>query len=123
VDRRAIQCSGKRKWRQPPRRVPEEAAATLEEITAAIEALTPGDWAKPRRYADYRLFLLGPKKEGRESDDLLQTALTDLLADTRRWSQAHVGFLQFLTGAVRSISSNWARSYNKEEVASASLPL
>jgi len=101
---------------KPPRRVPEEAAATLEEITAAIEALTPAEWAKLRRFADYRLFLLGPKKEGRESDDLLQTALTDLLADTRRWNKAKVGFAGFLIGAIQSISSNWARSYKKEEI-------
>ena len=99
-----------------PRRVPEEAAATLAEITAAIEALTPGEWAKLRRYADYRLLRLGPKAEGREGDDLLQTALTDLLADTRRWNTAKVGFAGFLIGAMKSISSNWARSYKKEEI-------
>jgi DNA-directed RNA polymerase specialized sigma24 family protein len=100
---------------KPPRRVPVEAAATLEAITAAIEALTPGEWAKLRRYADYRIRLLGPKKEGRESDDLLQTALTDLLADTRRWNKPKVGFAGFLIGAIKSISSNWARSFKREE--------
>jgi hypothetical protein len=100
---------------KPSRRVPDEAAATPEEIAAAIEALTPGEWAKLRRFADYRLFLLGPKAGGQTRDDLLQTALSDLLADTRRWSKAKVGFVTFLTGAIRSISSNWARSYNEGE--------
>jgi len=100
---------------KPPRRVPEEAAATLEEITAAIEALTPGDLAKLRRYADNRLARLGPKAEGRTGDDLLQTAVTDLLEDTRRWSKAKIGFAGFLIGAMRSISSNWARSFKKED--------
>jgi hypothetical protein len=100
---------------KPPRRVPDEVAATPEEIAAAVEALTPGEWAKLRRFADYRLFLLGPKAEGRTRDDLLQTALNDLLADTRRWNKAKVGFVMFLTGAMRSISSNWARSYKEDE--------
>jgi len=97
------------------RRVPDEAAATLEEITAAIEALTPGEWVKLRRYADYRTFHLGPKAEGRTGDDLLNTALTDLLEDTRRWNKAKVGFFRFLTGAITSISSNWAKSFKQQE--------
>jgi hypothetical protein len=100
---------------KPPRRVPDEATATFEEITAAIEALTPGEWAKLRRYADYRTFYLGPKAEGRTGDDLLSTALTDLLGDTRRWNKAKVGFFRFLTGAITSISSNWAKSFKQVE--------
>jgi hypothetical protein len=100
---------------KPPRRVPEEAAATFEEITAAIEALTPGEWAKLRRYADYRTFYLGPKAEGRTGDDLLNTALTDLLEDTRRWNKVKVGFFRFLAGAITSISSNWAKSFKQAE--------
>ena len=100
---------------KPPRRVPEEAAATHEEIAAAIEALTPGDWARVKSFAASRIWRLGPKADSRTSDDLIQTALTDLLEDTRRWNKSKVGFVQFLTGAMKSISSNWARSYKKEE--------
>jgi RNA polymerase sigma factor (sigma-70 family) len=102
---------------KPSRRVPEEAAATLADITAAIEALTPAHWAKLRQFARTRAFRLGPKTDGRTGDDLIQTALTDLLQDTRRWNKDKVGFLKFMTGAMRSISSNWARSYNREETA------
>lgn len=33
-----------------PRRIPDEVAATPGEIAAAIEALTPGDWARLKRF-------------------------------------------------------------------------
>lgn len=100
---------------KPPRRVPEEAAAAPGEIAAAIEALNTGDRTRLKRFADYRVWWLGPKADSRTGDDLLQTALTDLLADTRRWNKSKVGFVKFLTGAMRSISSNWARSYKQNE--------
>lgn len=100
---------------RPSRRVPEEAAATHADITAAIESLTKADWARLKRFADIRIFGLGPKADGRTGDDLIQTALTDLLGDTRRWNKNEVGFVMWLTGAMRSISSNWAKSYKKEE--------
>ena len=48
-------------------------------------------------------------------DDLIQTALTDLLGDVRRWNKSKVGFMGLLTGAIRSISSNWARSYDEAD--------
>lgn len=102
---------------KPPRRVPDEVAATPREIAAAIEARTPGDWARLKRSADYRIWRLGPKADSRTGDDLIQTALTDLLADTRRWNKSKVGFIGLLTGAMKSISSNWARSYKEAETA------
>ncbi len=103
---------------KPPRRVPDEVAATPGEIAAAIEALTPGDWARLKRSADYRIWKLGPEKaDSRTADDLIQTALTDLLVDTRRWNKSKVGLIRLLTEAMRSISSNWARSYKEAETA------
>lgn len=102
---------------KPSRRVPDEVAATPGEIAAAIEALTPGDWARLKRFADPRIWRLGPKADSRTGDDLIQTALTDLLADTRRWNKSKVGLIRLLTEAMRSISSNWARSYKEAETA------
>jgi hypothetical protein len=100
------------------RRLPDKVAATPAEIAAAIEALTLGDWARLKRFADSRIWKLGPKKaDSRTADDLIQTALTDLMADTRRWNNSKVGFIGLLTGAMRSISSNWARSYKEAETA------
>lgn len=102
---------------KPLRRVPDEVAATPGEIAAAIEALTPGDWARLKRFADCRILRLGPKADSKTGDDLIQTALTDLMADTRRWNKSKVGFVMLLTGAMKSISSNWARSYKEAETA------
>jgi hypothetical protein len=97
------------------RRVPAEAAATPAQMTAAIEALTVADWGRLRRYGDYRILKLGPKADGQRSDDLLQTALLDLLEDRRRWDTDKIRFVPFLCGAMRSISSNWARGYEADE--------
>ena len=97
------------------RRVPAEAAATPAQMTAAIEALTVADWGRLRRYGDYRILKLGPKADGQKSDDLLQTALLDLLEDRRRWDTNKIRFVPFLCGAMRSISSNWARGYEADE--------
>jgi hypothetical protein len=100
-----------------PRRVPDEVAATPGEIAAAIEALTLGDWARLKRFADSRIWRLGRKADTKTGDDLIQTALADLLEDTRRWNKSKVGFIGLLTGAMKSISSNWARSYKEAETA------
>jgi hypothetical protein len=97
------------------RRVPAEKAATPTEIAAAIEALAAADFVRLRQYARRRIQHLGPKAVEKVGDDLLQTALCDLLQDTRRWDKTKVGFMGFLFGAMKSISSNWAKSYLPEE--------
>jgi DNA-directed RNA polymerase specialized sigma24 family protein len=98
------------------RRVHEEAAASFSEIKDAIETLfSTSDWAKLKIYADIRVRILGMKADGKTGDDLMQTALIDLLEDTRRWNKSKVRFVQFLFGAIKSISSNWAKSYKKEK--------
>src|SRR5438105_3003027 len=91
---------------KPPRRVPEEAAATPADIASAIKALTPADRARLNRYAAYRIRTIGPKPDGRTADDLLQTALFDLLEGTRRWNRDKVEFVKFMIWAMKSISSN-----------------
>src|SRR5262249_27614593 len=96
------------------RRVPEEKAATPAEVSATIEALSEADLLRLKRFANKRVRRLGRKAEERTGDDLLQTAVTDLLGDTRRWDKTKVGFMGFLFGAMRSISSNWAKSYDPE---------
>jgi hypothetical protein len=97
------------------RRVPAEKAATPTEIAAAIEALTAADFVRLQKYGWQRIRRLGPKAIGKTEDDLLQTALSDLLEDTRRWDKTKVGFMGFLFGAMKSISSNWAKSYLPDE--------
>jgi hypothetical protein len=58
---------------------------------------------------------LGAKAVERTGDDLLQTALAHLLHDARRWDRTKVGFMGFLFGAMKSISSNWAKVYDLAE--------
>ena len=107
--------------KKPSRRVFEEAAATPSDVRAAIEALTSADWSRLRNYAANRIRKLGPKADGRSTDDLLQITLVLLLNDTRRWDRTRVEFVPFLIGAMKSISSNWARGYKPEETLSLEL--
>jgi hypothetical protein len=102
--------------RESTRRVAPEKAASPVEIAAAIESLTAAELLRLGQYAQRRIRLLGPKADGRVGDDLLQTALQDLLEDTRRWDKTKVGLMGFLFGAMKSISSNWAKSYEPSEV-------
>jgi hypothetical protein len=95
------------------RRVPDELAATPDEIEAAITALTPGEWLKLKRYADWRIGALGRNTDGWTGDRLLLAAVTG----TRRWNKKNVDFKGFLYGAIRSISSNRARSCKKQRPA------
>ena len=97
------------------RRVSPERAASPTEIASAIDALSVADFVRLGRYAARRVRILGPKAVDRTGDDLLQTAVQDLLEDTRRWNKTKVSFMGFLFGAMKSISSNWAKAYRLDE--------
>lgn len=97
------------------RRVAPEKAAIPAEITAAIDGLSEVELVRLRQYASARVRLLGRKAGTETGDDLLQAAITDLLQDNRRWDKAKVDFMGFLFGAMKSISSNWAKAYSAEE--------
>jgi hypothetical protein len=103
--------------KRPPRRVLKEAAATPAEIAAAIEALTSAQLAKLKQFAKNRIWKLGPKAGEKTPDDLFQIAVDSLLDDTRRWDKRKVDLFGFLRDAMRSISSNWAKSYSEEVTA------
>ena len=101
--------------RKRSRRVSEEVAATPDEIKAEIEALNAADLARLKSYAGNRIQRLGHKADNRSADDLLQIAFKLLLDDTRRWDRRKVDFMPFMIGAIKSISSNWAKGYKPEE--------
>lgn len=92
-----------------PRRVPEERAATPEEVHAAIESLSLADWARLRKFADYYIVLLGEKAGDRRGKDLLNVAFERLLQRTRKWDKTKVDFMGFLYGAIESISDGWSK--------------
>ncbi len=96
------------------RRVPEEKAATPDEIRRAIEALTEAEAQRIDRFAKNRARKLG--HIGRALDltevALLGEAVTSLLEGTRRWNRENVDLPGFLIGAMRSIANNMARTYD-----------
>jgi len=95
--------------KEAARKIPEERAATPEEVHAAIDALTPTDWFRLRKFADYYIFLLGGKAYDRRADDLLSEAFTRFLDRTRKWDKTKVDFMGVLFGAIESISDSWNR--------------
>ena len=95
--------------KEAARNITEERAATPEEVHAAIEALTPTDWYRLRKFAEYYIFLLGQKAADRRADDLLNEAFTRFLERTRKWDKSKVNFMGVLFGAIESISDSWSR--------------
>jgi len=98
------------------RRVPEEHAATQEEIEAAIESLTEEEEGNLLLSARRRISVIGKATLGNGPEDLLQEAITATLEGKRRWNkQGGVPFCLHLIGAMRSISSHWLEQFDEDE--------
>jgi hypothetical protein len=97
--------------REPPGQGPLQAPeASLEDIRRAIQSLTEADMVKLQRYADNRIHRIGKSASNRDAHLLLTEAMNSLLEVGRRhWYPDRVDLVGFLIGAMRSISSNWAR--------------
>lgn len=91
-----------------PRRVPDDKAASLEEVAAACESLTDADSRRLLRSAEILLAGLGRKGVGLSAEDLLQEAVTLTLEGRRRWNKAAVGFPRHLRSVIASICSHRA---------------
>lgn len=89
--------------------MPEERAATPNEVRAAIDALSNTDWYRLRKFADCHASLLGEKAGDRRGCDLLNEAFKRLLQRSRKWDKTKVGFMSLLYGAVESIANSWLR--------------
>ena len=101
--------------KKPSRRVPEEKAASHDEILTAIQSLTKADQLRLEKFARWRIRGLGRAKAGRDWEDLLEEALTATLDDDhRRWNKS-VSFVQHLLGAMRSISDAWKKKFDPGE--------
>lgn len=97
------------------RRVPEDSAATPEEVRAAVEALSEADLLRLEKFARYRVKSLGRMALGRDHNDLLGDAIADTLDPTKRhWNKA-VTFSRHLLGAMLSISSHWREQFDPDE--------
>jgi hypothetical protein len=102
------------------RRVPEERAATREEVVTAVEAITPRELRRLERYARRRIFGLRRAARGRDWEDLLREAVADTYEGSRRWNKESVDFSRHLIGAMRSISSHWRDQFDPGEAFSES---
>lgn len=101
--------------KKPSRRVPEEKAASQEEIVAAIQCLSEADNIRLEKFGRFRIRGLGRASAGRDWRDLLGEALTATLdINRRRWNKS-VTFVQHLLGAMRSISTSWKNSFDPDE--------
>ncbi|HXM51474.1 MAG TPA: hypothetical protein VN956_26770 [Pyrinomonadaceae bacterium] len=98
------------------RRIPEEKAATQEEIVAAVEALTPEDLSRLRGFAGWRVAGMGRAAQGQDWEDLLRKAIVATYYEGgRRWNKDAVPFRQHLLGAMRSISSHERDQFDERE--------
>jgi CheY-like chemotaxis protein len=93
--------------------------ATLE-VRRAMTALTVADKLRLRRSADFRIRGLGRAAHNRTADDLLGEAqLRTLIGagstkDGRHWN-TKIEFVQYLKGAMQSISTCWKKKSGDKE--------
>ncbi|MDX6444630.1 MAG: hypothetical protein QOH71_1704 [Blastocatellia bacterium] len=103
------------------RRIPEEKAATQQEIVAAVEALTPEDLLRLRGFAKWRVAGMGRAAQGQDWEDLLGKAIAATYEGAasheggRRWNKDAVRFREHLLGAMRSISSHERDHFDEKE--------
>jgi DNA-directed RNA polymerase specialized sigma24 family protein len=83
-----------------------EKVATVEEISEAIEKVSPEGWAKIYAFAKNRARFMALYGGAVDGPDLVQQAIVALLQDRRTWKPSQVNFVGLLTGAIRSIASN-----------------
>lgn len=98
------------------RRIPLDKAAPVAEIKDAVNALTPLELRKLQKFARWRIRGLGRMAAGRDWRDLFQEAIASFLSPNgRRWNREAVDFAKALREAIRSMSSNWKRSFDESE--------
>ena len=106
--------------KEPARRVPSEAAATIEEIEAAIRALSTEELVRLTKYAAFRVRgIRAAYRKARDGGELLGDALTSTLDGSRRWRRS-VPFAQHLRGVMRSMGGHWASDANPDRAVPAS---
>jgi len=97
------------------RRIPEEKAATQDEIVAAVEGLTQQELSRLKGFAKWRVAGMGRAAQGQDWEDLLRKAIAATYGGTRRWNKDAIRFWQHLLGAMRSISSHERDQFDEKE--------
>ena len=83
-----------------------EKVATVEEVSNAIEQVSPDGWAKVYAFARNRARFMALYGAAVEESDLVQEAIAALLQERRTWKPSQVNFVGLLIGAFRSVASN-----------------
>jgi DNA-directed RNA polymerase specialized sigma24 family protein len=92
---------------QPDKPQPKsEKVATVEEVSDAIEKVSPDGWAKINAFAKNRARFMALYGGAVDETDLVQQAIVALLEERRTWKPTQVNFVGLLIGAIRSIASN-----------------
>lgn len=101
--------------------MPDGTGANRDEIYLAIEALTPGELLKLKRFSVWRMQGIGRANRGRTWEDLFGDANLVTLQGaasnngTRRHWNENVELVTHLSGVMRSISSHWKRDFDEQE--------
>lgn len=95
------------------RSVPEEKAASTDEVITASEKLTPDDIAELEEYAELRIARIGKGADGRDAHDLLGEAFRLTLSGRRTWNRDKT-FVQHLKNTMQSVSGHWAETFAAE---------
>src|SRR5689334_8792489 len=106
--------------KKPARRVPDEEAASIAQVSAAIEALTQGDAARLAAFASKIWRKRGSLPNGSDGDALLAAAIHLTLSRKRRWNPSRVSFSFFWLGTMRSLA-NHARKARLRDLLQAAL--
>lgn len=98
------------------RRIPTELAATQEELTAAINALTRADKKRLESASKFYVNGLGRKAIGRDWEDLLQeTYLSFYRPGGRSWRKGQIDLMRTLLLSMKSVASNWKEAVSDRE--------
>jgi hypothetical protein len=92
--------------------------ATRSEKLAALNALTPQDYGKLLRFAEFTAMKFGGRVYDADAEDLLHEAIARALDDgnIRKWCSRKIDISMFLKGCIRSIASHWCKRARNTEL-------
>lgn len=93
----------------PPRRVPDEQAATPEEVRVTLAELSAATWIKLKKYAGWRIRgVPEPQRERRDGIELLRWAMELTLEGQRRWHKRQ-DLVEHLKDVMSSEANHWSK--------------
>lgn len=92
--------------------------ATRSEKLAALNALTPEDYGKLLRFAEFTAMKFNARVNDADAEDLLHEAIARALdgENIRKWYSRKIDVSMFLRGCIRSIASHWFKRARNTEL-------